>query len=438
MYKHLSIVILLLTAGLLASCYDENNSYGDSLVESVFRNVSVDTCTVRLASISVDSLETSGKEVALVGCYGHPVWGTVSAAAFIPYNRPSYNLDSDESVRLDSLMLQISPNRYFLGDTTQQLRLNIYALTQKIILNSNGYLYNHNSVTYSSEPLGTYTFKPKPNDTTLIEIRLSDELGKDLLQKFHARDQAVSSDRFEDYFKGIAIVPEGDANQSLLGFSLADTSASLSLRYRIADELENSQELMFWPKTSDQFNHITQDRSGTRMESYPAKGAVIPSDSLDNMALLAGGMGWYTRVEFPYLNNLRTQGEQVLVEAAYLKIYPAKGTYSTYNPLPENIYLYIADENNVITNAVTDYLGEEVQAGTLLKNDTYDDETYYYFDITDFIKEEMGAEGMYKHNLQLVFDTDGYTKTINNLLIGDQQSKNPIVLQLVYKIYESY
>ena len=96
------------------------------------------------------------------------------------------------------------------------------------------------------------------------------------------------------------------------------------------------------------------------------------------------------------------QGTQVEIESALLKIYPEQGTYSDYNTLPDSLYLYIADENNVVTDAVTDYLGSEVQRGTLSEDNTFNENTYYYFDVTQFMQEELGAFGMYKHNLQLV------------------------------------
>ena len=76
---------LLVGQLLLFACYDETNTYGDNLVESAFRNVMVDTCTVTVTSTVIDSLETTGQGLALVGCYTHPSWGTVSASAYLPY-----------------------------------------------------------------------------------------------------------------------------------------------------------------------------------------------------------------------------------------------------------------------------------------------------------------------------------------------------------------
>ena len=54
---------LMLCLGLF-SCYDENGTYGSDLVDSAFRNVRIDTSTVVVTSVLIDSLETSGKNVA--------------------------------------------------------------------------------------------------------------------------------------------------------------------------------------------------------------------------------------------------------------------------------------------------------------------------------------------------------------------------------------
>ena len=195
---------LMLCLGLF-SCYDENGTYGSDLVDSAFRNVRIDTSTVVVTSVLIDSLETSGKNVALVGRYKHSLWGVVSSHSFIAYERPSYGTDPDETVVLDSLVLSLAFDGRFVGDTTLQQTLSIYQLTEKIVLNDNGYLYNNSSVSYAPEALAVCSFKPKPKGGEKLEVRLPDALGQDLLSRFHAQDQAVSEERFEDYFKGVAI-----------------------------------------------------------------------------------------------------------------------------------------------------------------------------------------------------------------------------------------
>lgn len=111
------------------------------------------------------------------------------------------------------------------------------------------------------EALAVCSFKPKPKGGEKLEVRLPDALGQDLLSRFHAQDQAVSEERFEDYFKGVAIVPDLAGSESLLTFTVADSSAALVLHYHLSDELSTEKELWFFPNTDTQFNHIDHDRS---------------------------------------------------------------------------------------------------------------------------------------------------------------------------------
>lgn len=430
--------LLFVTSGLFfVSCYDENNSFGKHLVSSSFRNMTTDTCTVLLTTLQIDSLETSGKSVVLAGRYTHPLWGTASVSSYIAYSCPSYVTDMTDAVVFDSLMLHLTPYVYTNGDTTRWQKIDIHRLAEKIELNNNGYLYSSSTVAYDSGLIGSLTFKPKPRSGEKLEVRLSDELGMDLLEKFHNRSPMVSEDAFEGYFKGIAIVPDRNVSEAFFSFQLSDTVATLTLYYHLDDGYRSEKSLVFAPKSDTQFNHLDYDASETVFDSFVATKEDIPSAAVGNRALLSGLTGFYTRVEFPYINNLLQQGVRVEVQSAMLYLYPEYRTYSEYNELPDSIYLYIADENNVVTEAVTDYLGSEVQSGKLVKDDVYYRNTHYYFDITSFIQEEMGAFGMYKHNLQLVLPSTHYTSSLKNLTVGNQASELPIRLNITYKVYES-
>lgn len=438
MYKPLFFVCLALLSSVLLSCYNDKNTFGDKWVNSELRNISMDTSTIITTAVLIDSLETSGKHVVLAGKYTHPVWGSVSATGYIPYLRPSYSTESNETVQFDSLMLVLSCNKTFVGDTTLQQKYAIHLLTEKVVLNENGYLYNNSSFAYDPDPLAVYSFLPRPNTSEKIEIRLPDNLGKDLLNRFHNHDEVVAKNHFEDYFKGLVIVPDEQQCHSLLGFQVKDSLSAMILYYHIESAYENHQKIVFSPNKETQFNKLKHDRKNTPMEPYPWTDLEIPSTKLGNKGILFSGIGWYTRLEFPYLNNIMEQGEYVHIEQAILKIYPEVGTYSDYNVLPDSIFLYIADENNVVTDAVKDYLGDEEQSGKLIKDDLFFGNTYYYFDVSQFMQKELGASGKNKHNLQLVFNSDDYTKTLKNMTFSDSNGQFPITLQLNYKIYESY
>lgn len=108
MNKILFLFWICLSGCLLSSCYDESNKYGNGLVDSVFRNISTDTSTVVITSVLIDSLETSGTGVALIGEYTHSLWGTMKSMGYIPYTRPTYSTDISKTVVLDSLFLSLS------------------------------------------------------------------------------------------------------------------------------------------------------------------------------------------------------------------------------------------------------------------------------------------------------------------------------------------
>ena len=431
-----------IVAGLLfitgtTACVDENNTLGKNLVDSAFRNVFTDTCTVTASTLRFDSLETSGKKVAWVGRYTHPLWGTHTARSYVAYTLPTYGTSVEETVVFDSLTLALIYRPYFSGDTTRLHKIDVHRLTEKLRLNDNGYLYAHSGFSYDPDVLGSRTFRPKPRSEEILEIRLSDTFGQDLLTRFHNRDDQVSSDFFPDYFKGLVLVPDTAVCRSLLSFQAADSSATLNLYYHIRNSDKDQQVLTFYPTVSTQFNRIEHDCSGTPLEGYPGKKTELPSAAVGDRALVCALSGWYSRLDIPYLNNLMLEGDAVEIEDAWLRIYPETGTYSPYNPLPDSLYLYIADENNVITDVVQDNLGNEVQVGYLVADGTYGGNTYYSFDITDFLAGELGAFGMNKHNLQLVFSSSGFTKTSGSLTFGDQHSRYPLQLRITYKIYES-
>lgn len=435
--RHYPIGIgILLWLGSLTACYDSNSHFGESWVETAFRNVMVDSCTIIVTSTTIDSVETNNKGIALVGRYSHPLWGTATASSYVPYATPTYSTDADEVVRFDSMTLSLNYSGYAIGDTTRPMRLHVHQLQERIIPNDNGYIYNRATFPYDETPLASHTFIPDWKMGDHVEIRLPDALGEEMLERLHRRDDGVSGDHFQDYFKGLTIIPD-ETCESALAFQVNDTSAVVTLHYHIENE-DRHESCDIKPDPESQFYHIDHNRTGTDLEELPEKNVEVASEELGGRGLVFGGVGWYSTLSFPHLNNILQLGDYVSIESAYLRIYPEPGTWTEYNPLPDSLYLYIVDENNVVTDAVTDYLGEEVQHATFVSNNSIVGENYYYFDVTTFMQEELGAVGMYKHSLRLVFDSDTYTGTFRNLTFRDQESENSIDLLLTFKIYESY
>lgn len=66
-------------------------------MDSSFYNVYVDTCTVDISTILMDSIETRGDTVCQLGHYKDDSWGEVSAAYYAEYSVASFSPNEDYS-----------------------------------------------------------------------------------------------------------------------------------------------------------------------------------------------------------------------------------------------------------------------------------------------------------------------------------------------------
>ena len=230
---------------------------------------------------------------------------------------------------------------------------------------------------------------------------------------------------FRSWFKGLLLEAE-DPTTSILGFEASDSLCMLKLYYSTQDYSEPESHVMnFKIDTTYMFTHVDADFSGTPLETVSeAAPDITSSTECGNLAFESAMQGIYTKIEFPYLNDLRSIADHCSAASAELRIYPKAGTYckQNYSSLPETMNLYVSDENNISTgSAITDSSGESLQTGSLTYDEMmFPESTYYTYDITDFINGQLGKIGINKNFLQMIDPEYGYT--INELVIGDQNN----------------
>jgi hypothetical protein len=119
-------------------------------------------------------------------------------------------------------------------------------------------------------------------------------------------------------------------------------------------------------------------------------------------------------------------------------VYPVKGTYSEFVPLPEDLSLYVSNENDVTLGYITTYSGDALQTGNLVKDDLFGIETYYTYDITSFMQEQLGAFGTDRRSLNLIVPEASQPVTLNTLVAGDGQYPGKrIEIKVTYIVYDS-
>lgn len=415
---------------------------GGKWVETAFRNILTDTCTVSLSTVLSDSLATSGDTICQIGHRKDELWGDITASFYAEYQVASATFDESINYQFDSLTIRLFTSGDYLGDTLSTQQIRMYPLTENIQLDDNNYLYNTSQISYDNQNLlASFSFQPTPGQRSKeLEVRLSDEWGKKwfdlLLEGNHVMD---SQNFFQNYFKGIAFIPDVN-DQCVNGFQVNDSSLCLTLYYHSLTEIITESKLVFETSNSLTFNKIAQDRTHTPIEKMQSgDDNLFPSTKSNHQAYLQGMTGMYISIDFPYLNNLCTEGDLVTVESAILRLYPVKGTYGGMYPLPKSITLYTADKNNVTQSVITDLTGNSVQTGNLVIDEMAYEETYYSFDLTSFLQTNLGTTGYNRQKLQLFLPDNLFYTTLQGVVFGDAEhtaNKETTKLIVLYKTYQ--
>ncbi len=438
MYKILSVALLLL---VIISCDDSNDfdstTIGDDFIKSETTIAIVDTFTVRLSTFIDDSIATSNTSVGLVGNYIDEELGLVRTKSFyrLGISADAYSMDIRD--KFDSLTITMRYSGVSYGDTTKLQKINVYRLTQELKARSDGSLYNISSVPHEAEPIGSVTIKPQPNNDEDLVIRLNDDWGKELFDSIQNKSGSIlTEEKFLQYLPGLAIGSETD-DGSVLAFSLADSLFYMTVHAsRFEYDLIDTDFVFPMINADLQFNQIKSDRSGTNSALVsPSSHDKVYSVQTGNRSFAQGGIGMYTRIEFPGVGGVLKMDQKRFLMKAELILKPVSQSYEKV-PLPENIYLY---ESNRTNDLVATLLNSDDEPLTpkFVMDDIYYEDTYYMFDITTFIASEL-SDGHFdvEHALLVNIPANEMGSNLERIILSDSsKSKYKPVLKLYYVFY---
>lgn len=415
------------------SCIDDESSIGDNLVSSNGRSIIVDTCTVKLHTQLSDSSVTSGLSRLFEGRYVSSDFGIITTHAYFDFSPPSYSTsefgsDATVAVVFDSISLILRYDNFSYGDTTKMQTLHIYKLKEILELDDKNQLYSTSTIAAETTPWVSHQFyRPTEyhDNDTLLEVRLPDEFGLDLFRMMHARSDTLDSyDYFKRYFKGVKLSPQENENAAINSFIIDGTFPVIRIYYRTIGTSQAEKTIDLSINSSTAFSRIETDRSNTLLSSLNYKNKTLSSSETENKAYLQGLTGLYTRIDFPYLNELLKLGDYVALSQAYLYVFPALGTYNAFTPLPGELYLNYLGEDGSPMDIYVNQSTTTVQSGTLVEDKIYNENTYYAFDISSYLKQELGVLGAYKTSLQLQLTEDDKGNTLKSLVFGDSMFAN--------------
>ncbi len=440
-WRKMTSILFLLSLIIMSSCENTDNGLGNELTQPSAYTTLIDTCTVSLTTLKIDSLQTSGKGLIIAGALSNENLGKIALKNYLSFNFPSYSESRKYDItplRFDSITYEMYYSSVYTGDTTTLQTLQLHNLINKLVLPQSGSFYNTSSVAYDENILAEKTFTPYPNRGEVVSIRLPDELGKDILDKISTRsDEFSSAEKFNQYFPGFAITSSQTDENALFNYLANDSSAVIKVYYHFIEEYKEERELTITTETSTSFYAVEHDYSSTPYKDLTRGYEGLKAKHSGNQSFLLGLIGIYTRIEIPYLSSLLEVSRAGSVQQATLTIRPVIHTYNEQNPLPEQIQLYIADDTNSTVDAITTNYGSDMQTGNLTIDDDFMVDTYYSFTITDFIRSQMDAIGINKQKLLLTLPDNEMNGSLKSLILGNSHhSTEPIKLQIIYNIYD--
>ncbi|HPT30947.1 MAG TPA: DUF4270 family protein [Prolixibacteraceae bacterium] len=402
MWKTISLLML---ASLCFSCGFESDmeslSIGNDFLSSRSTLSVVDSFTVSMSTVMIDSLTTSGDKLLWSGSYQDPELGKISSTGYYELGVPD-NPDIQEKDVYDSLLLVMNLSTGWYGDTTVYQSLQVHRVTQELEGDESNNFWNRTRLTYEPNPLGTVRFRPKPGLKSKVTVRLSDALGQKLFDLVKADDESVATfEKFREFFKGLALVP-GDQSSAILSFP-CDSSMKVAL-YSHRKGLEQEDFVNYFPvgSTSTFFNNFTADRTGTPIAAIARQIDEVPSSQSNNKTYVQSGIGLVTRIDFPTMQQLNEMDRKFILLKAELVLSPLPGSYKQIQ-LPSELVLYHTDKSN---RMVSEIVGDQnaTLAADLVVDKIFNEATTYTFDITDFLSTEI---------------SDSFFDTSHGLLIGE-------------------
>lgn len=398
----------------------------------------IDTVTVEMSTINFDSLITSNQSKILVGNYDDPLFGKVKSNSYFQLASDSYSLISTTDTEsanyvFDSISMILKYDNYYYGDTTKVQTFNIHQLLQKVKPNTDDdFFYNNSALSYSSESLGTISYKPRPVEKDSINIKMDAAFGQALFQRFKQRD-ITDFDNFTEYLKGLVLVPSTGNSSSIIGFGLT-SKVRLYYSKNLGDDIDSYVKDFSIIDATKQFNAISLDKTGTLLQNLPASNSKLSSLLTNNQSYIQSGTGVACRIDFPSIKQLKYISDKGAIVDAQLILKPVNNTYSEKFPLSDSLRVYVADKLNRISGTLNTTSGTPLYAMLNKQSDEFNENVGYSLSVGGFLQKEMLKQSDSRSSL--VFVLPNIYKAVNRLVLGDQKHlNNKIQLKIYYLSY---
>lgn len=392
----------------------------------------VDTLTVRTSTVWRDSVVTSGSSYLLVGRATDPLFGKLTAKS---YFRVGGSFTPESNYVADSAVLLLSADAYRYGDTTQvQSLFNVYRMDRQLPLNTP--LFSSPALT----PLASYynpadpakqlnagsgrRARARPTAYT-IRIPLKTSFAQELVAAGKAGSLATQ-DQLQAYLAGLAITSDDKDDATLVRLSATGTDTGLILYYHNPNDSGTSLNSVFSIGAGGAHCfQVSADRTGTPAQTLVDLKSLEGRDASATgfNTYIEGALGYQTKLEIPYLADLRRLGQNITITSAQLTAEVPPNTLSRYIPTPPSIVVRTSNTRN---QPIGTYLSS-VSYATTVSPTTALDQGSYTWAVTSYIQAVL-ANTVANNGFLLSTTTPELPTRI--VLGGSRSQSNPLRLRV--------
>ena len=379
--KHI-LLSQLLGLGLLllaAACTSTPGNIGVGLPDANANTGAylVDTLTIKASTVLRDSIITSSSSSLLVGRYVDPQLGTITAKSYVSFGLNG-TFALDQTMVADSLVLVIKPlpsaaissttayselnnpnTRY--GDTTKtQTLVDVHRLNSFIASTARGYsspkltpmpIGSRVRAASSNDDLKKVIRRARPNLPSL-RLRLNNAFRDELMASAKSRS-ITTQEQLDVLYPGLALLPDAADNAALVQFDATATTSGLILYYHDPIDPSTPLNYSFSTSTGRHFYQTELDASATVLAPLttslnPTSLQQLISTRTAQQVYIQGLLGLQTKLEIPYLTNLRNFGKNLIITSAVMTAEIPNNTSGAYTNLlpPPKLTVTTTDQGN--------------------------------------------------------------------------------------------
>jgi hypothetical protein len=432
---------------LFGSTYTDDNTSANIVL--------VDTASIRMATVFVDSSSTAATGNLQVGSYNDDWLGKISTRSYFqvapPAGLPAIDprIDTYDSIGMIMFFKKSGP---FYGDTTQTSTLVVNQIDTLFQLAPFQRGWFSNSVLPLGPDLGSTSIKIAPNipytsqgagDT--VRIRMDDNLGRQIFNMVYNKSDTVTrSDKWINWFHGLCISPGAGTPAGIInGF---EDTLIMRVYYR-ENALISSEKGIDFEITNRgfQYNNIQTDfvkkTTGKPIDRLilDSVNVQIPpatvSDSIGHVGYVQDISGLSVKLTFPYLSSIALRRDYIGLLRATLTVRPVPGSYSQIWRLPPTVGIYYTDQNNLIGTPIPALGTAGAQTGNLVLDYFSPLNSMYTYDVTAFVKSQLTnpSPTALQTGLMLSVPPPANVNAFNRLIIPDQSY--PLSQRITLSVY---